>query len=713
MQALSSTHLVTLKTFLTLIFVFFETQTFAQEKVTLSYQNKDWILNLTPSSIDSVKLILLKAEEEKNSYQIAWSLGTISILNVLLKNSVDAYNFQAQAIGKIKELNPDQLISCVIEINSPIMERYAEQKIPNGFNLDIPINFGDQAIEALSNTKKVNIVSAGIYFLLNNAVLAWKYDFNQAYYYFEKVKMFSTPILIRSILNPNQENLEMVKDPLRRYVRFMYNSHFSKNTSTINLCQKVDCLEKAWQVTQLLKSRTFKSQIISQKIQGLSLIDKTTILEGISFIDSAYNTDTFYRQLLNNSFKYSFPLEKRIDSIFNIITSKLPEFDLLIRDPLSITQLQKQLKSNEIYISLMYTDNERHVYAWRIQSDKEPQLLKLDLKTLDLFFRVEFFKNTTINRPSYVNIFKGDTIFKIDLIKYASYYHQIEIDDLTNSEILYNKVIKPLNLGLYEKIILEIDQNLGSFPLGLLKNPLTKKMLIENYQIIYTPSASVFYYLRNKQISGASNLDYFGFGYNENPKSFVDSAILSSARVFGNKTKYILQSSESNIYENEEEIYNAKILHFACHNDISEKMFRLKFGSDTLNDGSITEIEIVNHLQNNAALVVLTSCMTAPYLDEYDFITMEKIGYIGEDCVCSIGETFSNITSSFFAAGAGKMLVTQWEIPDSKISSLFISELLSYIAEGMACESALKATQENFRLKYDIQYWGGYILVGE
>jgi len=702
-----------LKCFLPFFGLFFIYEVNGQNQVVVECKGVNKFLTLDWSGVDSVKVFLSVAIKEKDTYKIAWSLATLSEIFQLLKEKNRANEYQAEAIAKLKELNSDSLCLCVFDIEKLTYGIY--RAIPNGTDLSVTKKYRDLALQTLPLTSFANIEEIIIHFLSNNAADAWKYDQQVALKYFERIRVIANIIIVRDMFHPNSRNLELIVDPIRRYVRFMYNIHFSKKPTSNILCVQNNCLEKAWLATQFLKSRNFKSELFKKNLSELNEKDFLLVTKTINYLDSIYYDRKYFTYIIQNDFKMDFDQQHEIDSLMTIISNLIPLYDLLVSDKITLNKIKQSLKENETYVSIMYTDNDRAVYAWKIEKNSEPKVIILDIKSIDLFFRSEYFRNQKISHGSAINISFGTKVSKFDLKIYYEKLHNVKLEPLSNEKYLYNKLIAPLKLRPNTKIVFEVDQNLGAFPLGLIKIPSTNLLFGQNHMITYTPSASVFYYLRTKLSKSYYLKDYVGFSFNESKRTFVDTTISKSATFFKSKSEIFNHCSESKIYASKDLIKNCKYLHFACHSSINGKDLRLVFGKDSLNDGFLSNKEIIEKLRNNSVLTAFTSCSTAPYLDEYQFVSMEITGSIpmfSESCVCSIGETFSNISSSFIAAGSNKLLVTQWDIPDSRISALFMADFFQNISLGKSPETALKGTQKKFSV-YDIQYWGGYILVGD
>lgn len=668
---------------------------------------------ISQKTIDSIKTETNDLEHPQ--YILALNTAIISCIYMYLKKDDLGRLYYSKAINHLKKLSADSLIICINEINNIFYPQYS--KTPNGFNLDILCGYNSLAISFIPESRFPDKENILISFLTNNAANYWKYDFSKAMKSFEKLNVISRVILVRGLLDHDVDDIEKIKDPMRRYVRFMYNCHFAKNSAIRKLCKDNNCLEKAWTATQLLKSRQFKRQIFQSKLSKLDSLHYKKALELVTYLDTSYKSQYYISELVSHNFKLNFKQQNRIDSIENKLSMIIPEYSYIVSDILPRKKIQNVLKEDEVYISLLYTDNTRNVYAWKIEKNKTPKIIKLNINSRELFFRTEYFRNEIINDSSFLIVTYEGQKYKMPLSKYLSDIYGTTYTHESNIKILFEKIIVPLDLAENKKLVFEVDQNLGSFPVGLLTNSKTGQYLLKDYFITYTPSASLFYYLRQKNKLQSYGINYLGFSYNADEYTYVDTIINNASKNFKKSRSNFYQCSESNIYRSHKLIEQAKYLHFTCHNNIKNFESFLQFGKDSENDGLISSDEISASLTNESILTVLTSCSTGPYLDEYSFIDLSLVDNyayaVSEHCVCSLGETFSNLTGAFFAAGSNKMLVTQWEIIDDNVSATFMQTFFYHISNGITPESALRKTQEEFSSKYDIQYWGGYIIVGE
>lgn len=97
-------------------------------------------------------------------------------------------------------------------------------------------------------------------------------------------------------------------------------------------------------------------------------------------------------------------------------------------------------------------------------------------------------------------------------------------------------------------------------------------------------------------------------------------------------------------------------------------------------------------------MVVLSGCDTA---------TLNQSGDVP-------GEAFSALTRAFFAAGARKLLVTQWQVRD-RFAGPFIETFMRGYATHAEAARALAEAQAAVRAMPDAteRDWAGWILVGD
>jgi len=79
-------------------------------------------------------------------------------------------------------------------------------------------------------------------------------------------------------------------------------------------------------------------------------------------------------------------------------------------------------------------------------------------------------------------------------------------------------------------------------------------------------------------------------------------------------------------------------------------------------------------------------------------------------CLCSYGETFSNLSNAFFATKNKRLLMSQWKIED-RGTALFFEKFYNYLNQYKDIHQALRATKKSLA-HLDPKIWGGFILCG-
>jgi CHAT domain-containing protein len=405
------------------------------------------------------------------------------------------------------------------------------------------------------------------------------------------------------------------------------------------------------------------------------------------------------------------PTEKdsTIAALDNEIAKYLPEYTSLAGEIASMEQVRESLADNETLLSFVYTNNGRKVYVFKLEKngplDPNRIVIKTDILTIDLFNAIEEIKKAMVEDKS------------------------LEVIAPTLRGV-YSGVFDKINLQENRRLIVATDQNLSALPLDIL--PLKDgRTMSDVFDITYVPSATVFYHLRqrrtmNRERNAAYSFDYAGFGYSGEERNgliHTDTEIENAARFFS-RNPHVGNSTEAEIYRHSEQIANARYLHFATHNYFEpgkDASFYLAFGRAENQNGRLTSQEIVTKLRNRAELTVLSSCETAQANDNYGGSAMtpmdpkrngEYTSGILSDCVCSYGESFSNLSGAFFAAGSKELLLTQWQIRDDKQTDIFISKFFALLASGSSPSHALKETKRKMQKEKPV-LWAGFILAGD
>ena len=245
-----------------------------------------------------------------------------------------------------------------------------------------------------------------------------------------------------------------------------------------------------------------------------------------------------------------------------------------------------------------------------------------------------------------------------------------------------------------------------------------KKFLINEYQILYTPSASVYFIQKDKpQQDNKQNLlvgDPF-VGNSEYALSVrtglvdADPTKVRSVRLFpleysekeiksiedaltNNIVLLSKDATESNFKQNAP---SSNIVHISSHSFLLKDQPMVLFSpQENQKDDGFLELGEIVQLNLNSELVVLSSCRSG--LGKID----EAEGIIG-------------MQKAFFEAGSKSVLVALWDVSD-KYTSYFMKDFYNHLAEGKSKSEALRQAKLDFIKNYSANpyYWSAFILSG-
>jgi CHAT domain-containing protein len=261
-------------------------------------------------------------------------------------------------------------------------------------------------------------------------------------------------------------------------------------------------------------------------------------------------------------------------------------------------------------------------------------------------------------------------------------------------------LVDPLQLAPGAKLVVEADEELSGLPLALAVD--RRGQVGASHRITYVPSAGVFLSLRRSGPGTGKLYVGFGRGRFEPPLrelTAVGEEIAAAGANFGPATGFSdPEAPESAIYQHADEVRRARVLHLATHTVYRNGEVGLLFHEGVGEDGLLTEREILARLTTSADLVVLSGCDTA---------RLDREGGVP-------GEAFSALTRAFFAIGAKKLLITQWDVDDRFASIMVTRFMRAYIAGGdasLALAEAQRAVREDPAAR--LKDWAGWVLLSD
>ncbi len=300
--------------------------------------------------------------------------------------------------------------------------------------------------------------------------------------------------------------------------------------------------------------------------------------------------------------------------------------------------------------------------------------------------------------------------------------------DFSSGKKLFESLIgHSLNKNIRNLIIIP-DDILHYLPFETIVRQPANRWLVEDFNISYAPSVSSLREIISRKREngekrqsdilavgdpyfGASEADHdngedvFQDFYSSHTFSFFrlrysHTEIERIKSLFGKKARTFvrLEASENNIKKHNLNSY--KILHFATHSLIDDKVpersaIILSLDGDPADDGFLQMREIYS-LHLNADLVTLSSCQTG----------------LGEFIR---GEGIEGLNRAFFFAGASSVLMSLWAVNDQATFQL-MERFYHYLRSAGTISSALRQAKLEMVQSEVLShpyYWAGFIVSGQ
>jgi len=270
---------------------------------------------------------------------------------------------------------------------------------------------------------------------------------------------------------------------------------------------------------------------------------------------------------------------------------------------------------------------------------------------------------------------------------------------------LYLNLIQPVEQRGYLRgkrtLVIAPHSELHFLPFGALIQPgRADHFLIEQMQVLYTPSASVWVQLgAASQVQLRQNVLAFAPQVNRLPASRDE--VLAIGRIYGSRST-VRMGSQATESELRRDLPRAGTVHLATfgvlnkHNPLFSFVELAPSGRD---DGHL-EVNEVFGLGLKGQLVVLSACQTA----------------LGSGAIADVppGDDWVGLVEAFLQAGAGSVLASLWPVDDRATATL-MEEFHKRAAKGQAPLAALAEAQRilirNPRTARPF-YWAGFVING-
>ena len=527
---------------------------------------------------------------------------------------------------------------------------------------------------------------AAIIALFNRGVCYWNdqpANFERALQNFEPFRNALAPYVNpRWLDSPESIRREafIFREAARRYIRFLENAYRIDAARRGRICGGVPnhCLAAAWTLTQRVKARLFHSRMIQVFVANDVSGGLGSLLRDQYRLNQSQEALRLGLATATGDTPQAISME--IARVEGALARNFPEYVSLYQGfAPSIDELRSSLQENEVYLAYLFTDDARRMIAFRITPRDPPRFIRLPGYAADIKQRVRTLNDALLEESS-----------------------DAELEAMLRQ--LGSDLLDPLDIPAGARLIIEADEELSAMPFSLaIANGST---LGASHEITYVPSAGVFRNLRNAR-PGIRGTYYLGLGRTSFPDrpppndflGAVGPELAAAASTFGGAVAVNdPEASESLLYDNREALARARVLHLASHTEIRDGEVALQLHEGDGEDGRLTESDILARIRTGADLVVLSGCDTA---------TLNRTGD-------GAGEAFSALTRAFFAAGARRLLVTQWEVRD-RFAGPFIQNFMNTYAANGNPARALDAARQAVRALPEASErdWAAWILVGD
>jgi|GEM_PF-2726860 len=489
------------------------------------------------------------------------------------------------------------------------------------------------------------------------------------------------------ITDPFSNRIEVIwaafleKDAARRYARFMHNTADSRHQA---LCAEADCRARAWTMTEKVKSRLFRRQLARSAIEALPPNEQAHVRELLATYLAAKEQHS--AALMRGRAAPSANTDAA--ALARAIEQYIPGYRILAGDATSAADVQRLLRRDETFVSYLFTDNARAVYATVVRSDEPARTVKLPGTTWEVFRAIEELRAA---------LERQETLLDVE----------------PRTRELARLLIEPLHLRP-GRLIIAADQNLSALAFDIL--PWGDGLLLDAFETTFVPSASVFAWMRTRPTSEPAPTQYLGVSdAGDDVSGRIDRAtdeVTTVARLFG--TKNVLPDpTRDALLQFRRAHPRVRYLHLAMHAAPAQQddTFGLVIRDHNGGADRLTAEDIVTHLPADADVVYIASCQSAPPVDTYAGFNA-KLPAPGP-CVCSYGESLSNVTAAFIANGTRHLVLTQYLIRDTPETVRVAELFFAAIRAGASPSTALRRVKRTMQHDTPVAAWAGFMVVGD
>ncbi|MBI4848903.1 MAG: tetratricopeptide repeat protein [Nitrospirae bacterium] len=453
----------------------------------------------------------------------------------------------------------------------------------------------------------------------------------------------------RGIINDKLGNIAKAKDDYLRAINILETLRDNKQSleskmamsvnasevygNTILLLLKTNEPDEAFNYMERAKARTFLDLVGSKSVlQDKGVFEEERRLQfRINYLSEKIR-ETNERPDKKASPQTELSLEKQLNdtrseyaSLIEKIKKDNPELSTFLTvNPLNLKQVQELLDADTTLLEYFITPDK--TLLWIV--DKSAlNVVEIDVKDKDLKAKVNAFREKIANlKPEYSK----------------------------DADELYNLLVKPAKPYIKTKRIGIVPHSvLHYLPFHALLN--NNKFLIEEYEMFYTPSASVlkFVYEKRKELKGK----VLAFG---NPSlgddtlnlPFAEDEVKMIKAAYPDTSLYLKEKATEDKAKTLSSGYD--IIHFASHGELNPAapMFSsIRLAKDKDEDGRLEVNEIFNLNLRNTSLVTLSACETG-------------LGKLTN------GDELTGLSRAFIYAGTPSIVASLWRVNDQSTSEL-------------------------------------------
>ncbi|MGV6828682.1 MAG: CHAT domain-containing protein [Flavobacteriales bacterium] len=444
-------------------------------------------------------------------------------------------------------------------------------------------------------------------------------------------------------------------------------------------------IDTAFYFSEKSKSALLLEALLSTKAASFGTIPASLLEKEKQLKAQITNQEKIINTSKNKNQKHDeklFKLNQQYRNLIKEIETTYPSYYNLKYNThvIGLKELQKKLKLDELFISYSY-GNEA-LYAISIDK-KNADFIKIDIDSTTKK-QVNSIYTKLSNPASNIQTLADETF------------------------VIYKQILQPLLKNKEIKhLIINTDGILNYLPFSSFN---TSKddihYLVNNYNISYVNSASLWNQLKNHEVKNTKLLAFAPSFLNENKSSFSTLLPLPNnikeldlIETYFKEGVY-LKDKEANLSNFKKDASQFNIIHLATHavlNDEQPEFSYLAFSPSKKEDYLLYVSDLYN-LQLNASLVTLSACESG----------------IGD---LKHGEGFISLAQGFFYSGAESVTNTLWKINDHA-STQIMGDFYKNLKLGNSKSIALQKAKQQFLIKNKQNalshpyYWSSFILSG-